>query len=450
MPDCRAFLIAAPASGQGKTTVTAALARQARARGERVRVFKTGPDFLDPMIHECASGAPCYQLDLFMGGLEHCRALLAHAAQEADLILVEGVMGLFDGKPSSADLARAFNLPIVAVIDGSAMAQTFGALAHGLASFQPDLEFAGVIANRVGSERHAGMLFESLPPHIPGLGWLPREAAITLPERHLGLLPAAELADLDAKLDKAAAALRFDASMVLAWDTPNPSPSLPLSGEGDPLANSVDSPLTRGAGGVKNSSLQGQTIAIARDAAFCFTYPANLDTLRALGAELSFFSPLADACLPDCDAIWLPGGYPELHAAKIAANTDMQLALLAHVTAGKPLLAECGGMMALFETLVTSDGAMHAGFGLLEGAALMQGKLAALGLQEVALPEGTLRGHSFHYSRADTPLQPIAQGTNPNGGPTTESVYRVGRSTASYIHFYFPSNPEAVAALFSA
>ncbi|MDP5239163.1 cobyrinate a,c-diamide synthase [Uliginosibacterium sp. 31-16] len=427
MSTCRAFLIAAPASGQGKTTVTAALARQARARGERVRVFKTGPDFLDPMIHERASGAPCYQLDLFMGGLEHCRALLAQAAQDADLILVEGVMGLFDGKPSSADLTRAFGLPIVAVIDGSAMAQTFGALAHGLASFQPDLEFAGVIANRVGSERHADMLFESLPPHIPGLGWLPREAAITLPERHLGLLPAAELADLDAKLDKAAAALRFDPSLILEWegvsDAPLPTP---------------------------HSRLKGQRIAVAHDEAFCFSYPANLDTLRALGAELTFFSPLRDETLPACDAVWLPGGYPELHAAKIAANSDMQLALLAHSSAEKPLLAECGGMMSLFETLVTADGAMHAGFGLLEGAALMQKKLAALGLQAVDLPEGSLRGHSFHYSRSETPLTPIATGTNPNGGPTTEAVYRVGRTTASYIHFYFPSNPDAVAALFTA
>ncbi|MEN3110576.1 cobyrinate a,c-diamide synthase [Uliginosibacterium paludis] len=424
---CRAFLIAAPASGQGKTTVTAALARQARARGERVRVFKTGPDFLDPMIHEAASGAPCYQLDLFMGGLEHCRALLAQAAQEADLILVEGVMGLFDGKPSSADLARAFELPVLAVIDGSAMAQTFGALAHGLASFQQGLEFAGVIANRVGSERHANMLFESLPAHIPGLGWLPREGAITLPERHLGLLPAAELADLESKLDKAASALRFDPSLLLEWEGVSNSP-LPTP----------------------HSPLKGRRIAIARDAAFCFTYPANLDTLRALGAELCFFSPLHDGGLPECDALWLPGGYPELHAARIAGNESMQLALLAHASAGKPLLAECGGMMALFETLVTADGAMHNGFGLLEGSALMQGKLAALGLQAVTLPEGELRGHSFHYSRAETPLSPIARGTNPNGGGAAEAVYRAGRITASYIHFYFPSNPDAVAALFSA
>ncbi|MBS1207630.1 MAG: cobyrinic acid a,c-diamide synthase [Proteobacteria bacterium] len=426
MSDCRAFLIAAPASGQGKTTVTAALARQARARGEKVRIFKTGPDFLDPMIHERASNAPCYQLDLFMGGLEHCRALLAQAAEDADLILVEGVMGLFDGAPSSADLARAFGLPIVAVIDGSAMAQTFGALAHGLASFQPDLEFAGVFANRVGSAHHAAMLFESLPAHIPGLGWLPREAVISLPERHLGLLPAAELADLDAKLDKAAAALRFDPSLILEWSGVSDAPSPTLQ------------PL-----------LKGRRIAIARDEAFCFIYPANLDTLRALGAELCFFSPLNDNALPVCDAVWLPGGYPELHAARIAANTGMQLSLLAHHSASKPLLAECGGMMCLFETLVTADGAMHTGFGLLEGSALMQTRLAALGLQSVDLPEGTLRGHSFHYSRSETNLTPIATGTNPNSGPTAEAVYRVDKLTASYIHFYFPSNPAALAMLFA-
>ena len=420
-----AFLVAAPASGQGKTTVVAALARQARARGRKVRVFKTGPDFLDTMIHERASGSPCYQLDLFMGGEAHCRALLAEASREADLVIVEGVMGLFDGQPSSADLARAFGLPIVVVIDGAAMAQTFGAIAHGLASFQPDLEFAGVIANRVAGERHAAMLFDSLPPHLPGLGWLAREAAISLPERHLGLLPAAELADLDSKLARAASALNFDESLLLDWHPPIEPP--------------VQAP---------EPFLSGLRIAVARDEAFCFLYPANLACLRELGAELRFFSPLADEALPQCDALWLPGGYPELHAARLAENHAMQLALLAHVTAGKPLLAECGGMMSLFETLVTTDGAMHAGFGLLEGAALMQGKLAGLGLQEVELPEGVLRGHSFHYSRADTLLEPIARGRNPNDGETAEAVYRVDRLTASYIHFYFPSNPEATAALF--
>ena len=204
---CPALLIAAPASGQGKTTVTAALARHYANRGLRVRVFKCGPDFLDPMILARACGAAVDSLDLWLVGEEECRRRLWQAAGEADLILVEGVMGLFDGTPSAADLARRFGVPVLAVIDGSAMAQTFAAIAHGLASFQSDLPFAGVLANRVGSARHGEILQDSLPAHLPWYGALPRTAAIELPSRHLGLVQAAELADLDARLDAAAAAL---------------------------------------------------------------------------------------------------------------------------------------------------------------------------------------------------------------------------------------------------
>lgn len=428
MSICRAALIAAPASGQGKTTVTAALARQATRQGKRVRVFKTGPDFLDPMIHERASGTPCLQLDLFMGGEEHCRTLLAEAAAAADLILVEGVMGMFDGNPSSADLAQALGLPVLLVIDAQGMANTFGVIAHGLASFRSELPCAGVIANRVGSANHAKMLMDSLPGYLPGIGWMPREARITLPERHLGLLPAGELASLDQQLDIAADSLHISFDRWPAWQ---PDFELPPSGRAEAL-------------------LAGTRIAVARDEAFCFIYPANLDALRRLGAEISFFSPLADASLPECNAVWLPGGYPELHAQRITTNQSMQLALLAHYSAGKPILAECGGMMSLFETIATADGALHEGFGLLPGAALMQGKLAALGLQEVDLPEGTLRGHSFHYSRCDTPLEPIAHCRNPNHGRVCEAIYRIDRLTASYMHFYFPSNLQATAALFLA
>jgi cobyrinic acid a,c-diamide synthase len=425
---CRAALVAAPASGQGKTTVTAALAWQARARGERVRIFKTGPDFLDPTILAQASGAPVYQLDLFMGGEAHCRSLLAEAAREADLILVEGVMGLFDGNPSSADLAQCFDLPVLAVIDGSAMAQTFAALAYGLANFRPQLRFAGVIANRVGGARHAQMLFDSLPVDIPALGWLPRQEEIVLPERHLGLLGACELSDLDERIARAADALKSCAQSSLSL------PAFQLEQE---------------AGGTIQPLLAGRRIAVARDAAFAFIYPANLDVLEALGAKCVFFSPVEDAALPDCEAVWLPGGYPELHAQQLGANHPMRAALHAHHTAGKPLLAECGGMMSLFEQIELFDGTAHAGFGLLPGSARMHRQLAALGLQTVRLPQGDLRGHSFHYSTCATTLVPIARGTNPNAGPTQEVAYRMGRLTASYIHFYFPSNPSAIAAVFA-
>ncbi|MHA7187938.1 nucleotide-binding protein, partial [Burkholderia pseudomallei] len=215
MPACPALFVAAAASGQGKTSVTAALARHHRRLGRRVRVFKTGPDFLDPMLLARASGARVYSLDLGMVGERGCRALLARAAAEADVILIEGAMGLFDGTPSSADLAQAFGVPVAAVIAAQSMAQTFGALAFGLAHFRPGLPFHGVLANRVGSERHAQLLRGALPGSIRWLGHLPRDARIALPERHLGLHQPDDVADLDARLDRAADAIAHTALAAL-------------------------------------------------------------------------------------------------------------------------------------------------------------------------------------------------------------------------------------------
>ncbi|WP_291994623.1 cobyrinate a,c-diamide synthase [Candidatus Accumulibacter sp. ACC003] len=425
---CPALFIAAPASGQGKTTVTAALAGRHRALGRKVRIFKTGPDFLDPMILERASGAPVYQLDLWMGGEDHCRQLLYEAAGEADLILVEGVMGLFDGDRSSADLAALFAIPVLAVIDGSAMAQTFGALAHGLASYRPGLPFAGVFANRVAGERHYEMLAESLPTGLLSFGYLPRDADIALPERHLGLVQAAEVADLDARIARAAAALT-------AFHEALPAPVLFAA----PAAQPAEAPL----------ALAGVRIAVARDGAFAFLYRANLDLLRALGAELTFFSPLCDRTLPAADVLYLPGGYPELHLAALAANAPLRAAIRAHHGAGKTLVAECGGMLYLLESLADKDGNRAEMVGVLPGQATMLGRLANLGLHRVVLPEGELRGHTFHYSRMETPLLPIAASEGARPGRRGEAVYRVGRLHASYLHLYFPSNPEAVARLFA-
>ncbi len=420
-----ALLIAAPASGQGKTSVTAALARLHARQGRRVRVLKCGPDFLDPMIHEAASGAPCYNLDLGMCGETDCARRLADAARDADLVLVEGVMGLFDGNPSAADIAERFGIPVMAVIDAAAMAQTFAAVAHGLATFRPGLPFSGVLANRVGSAGHAELLRAALPTHMRWYGALARDADAALPERHLGLLQAGEIVDLTARLDRMADRL----AETRAGELPPPVDF------GEPPPAEVP-PL-----------LAGKRIAIARDAAFGFIYPANLDTLRELGATLEFFSPLAGDPLPACDAVWIPGGYPELHADALAAHRGLWDALAAHVAAGKPLLAECGGMMALFETLVDKEGRSHAMAGLLPGGVVMQPRLTALGLQVVALPEGELRGHTFHYSRSETALAPLARATTPDGREG-EAIYREARLTASYVHFYFPSNPQAAARLF--
>lgn len=422
---CPALLIAAPASGQGKTTVTAALARLHARAGRRVRVFKCGPDFLDPMILARASGQPVYQLDLWMVGEEESRRLLWQAAGEADLILIEGVMGLFDGSPSAADLARCFGVPVLAVIDGAAMAQTFGALAHGLASFQADLPFAGVLANRVGSARHGEILRDSLAETIHWYGALPRSAALELPSRHLGLVQAEELADLDARLDAAADAIAATAGARL------PEPVRFVAPEPQALQ-----PL-----------LKGVRIGVARDTSFAFLYQANLDLLRALGAQLAFFSPLVDSRLPEVDSLYLPGGYPELHLARLAGNHGMLQAIRAHQAAGKPILAECGGMLYLLERLTDKHGASAALTGLLPGTATLQPKLAALALQEVELPEGRLRGHTYHHSVLDCALAPLVRGQCPNYRRTAEAVYRLGRLTASYVHFYLPSNPRAAAEL---
>lgn len=423
---CRALLVSAPASGQGKTTVTAALARRARQTGLRARVFKVGPDFIDPMILQQASGAPVHQLDLWMLGELQCQRLLYEAAQASDLILIEGVMGLYDGDPSSADLARRFGVPVLAVIDGSAMAQTFGALALGLSTYGPDLPFHGVVANRVGSARHAQMLAQSLPSPLHWLGALSRDPARALPERHLGLVQAAEIADLDARIDAAATALGEAVDLQAIARVPFPA--------------AVIAPIPK--------LLAGRRIAVSQDAAFSFLYAANLDCLRALGAQIEFFSPLHDAALPAVDAVYLTGGYPELHAAALAANTAMHAALREHHRAGKPLLAECGGMMGLFESLTDNNGDTHSMAGLLPGHTRMQTRFQALGLQAIDTDSGELRGHSFHYSSLQTPLQPAFLGRNPNAGPTAEAVYRVGALSASYIHFYFASNPLAAARLF--
>ncbi len=424
---CPALFISAPSSGSGKTSVTAAIARSHARRGRHVRVFKTGPDFLDPGILERASGRPVYQLDLFMGGFAHCQALLAEAAREADLILVEGVMGLFDGNPSSADLAVAFGLPVVCVIDASSMAQTFAALATGLQRFRADVHHGGVVANRVGSPGHGRMLLEGLPADLPLIAALPRQPQLSLPERHLGLVQALEQPGLDAQLDAWAdaweAALRPGLVFCPVDFHAEPEPALPRL-------------------------LQGRRIAIARDAAFGFIYPANVDLLHALGAELRFFSPLRHEALPDCDAAWLPGGYPELHAETLRGHPTLAAALAAHVAASKPLLAECGGMLALLDELTDAAGKAHRMAGLMPGRAQVQPRLAALGLQSIDWPEGPLRGHTFHYSTLDTPLTAIATASNPNGGKAAESLYQQGSLRASYLHHYFPSNPEAVAAFF--
>ncbi|MCW3478475.1 cobyrinate a,c-diamide synthase [Neisseriaceae bacterium JH1-16] len=423
---CPALFLTAPASHQGKTTLTAGLARYHRDQGRTVRVFKTGPDFLDPYILERASGHPVYSLDLWMTGEEDCRRRLYDAAGDADLILIEGSMGLFDGTPSSADLAATFGVPVLPVIDTTGMAQTFAAVAHGLASFRPGLPFYGVLANRVASARHAEMLLQALPPSLRCLGTVMRDEAMTLPERHLGLVQAQEIADLEHRLQQAAAQIAATELTAL----PPPVAFRPTLAEALPQL------------------LSGVRIAVARDKAFSFIYPANLELLAELGAELAFFSPLADEPPPPADAIYLPGGYPELHLATLSANLKAATGLREHVAAGKPLYAECGGMLYLLDTLTDKAGRSGSMLGLLPGHATLGRRLAGLGLQSVTLGGQTLRGHTFHYTSTVTPLAPLTHAQRASGSGTGEALYRHGSIVASYLHAYFPSNPVAAAALF--
>lgn len=421
---CPAALIAAPSSGAGKTTVTAALARYHRDQGRRVRVFKAGPDYLDPMIHERATGCPVDNVDLWMVGAEHSRALLFEAAAEADLILIECGMGLFDGNPSSADLAEALGVPVLAVIDARGLAQTAGAVAHGLAHYRPSLPFAGVIANRVASDNHDDLLRRGMPDDVPYYGGIRRSPELGLPERHLGLVSAGEIDDLESRL--AAGARAIEAAGVTA---------LPAPVAFNPVEPAVTERL-----------LDGVRIGVARDAAFAFIYPANIDLLRRLGAEIHEFSPLADAQLPEVDALWLPGGYPELHLEALAANAAMRASIAAHHAADKPVLAECGGLLYLLDRLIDRQGNEGRMLGLLPGTGTLGDKLAGLGLQSLERPEGTLRGHTFHYTRLAIDWSPWCHARRQRGDRPGEPVYRRGRLIASYLHGYFPSNPALVAA----
>ena len=351
---------------------------------------------------------------------------------------------MFDGQPSAADLAQRFGLPVVAVIDASAMAGTFGALAYGLQHYRGGLFFAGVLANRVASPGHAVMLEDSLREPAQWLGALMRSDTFTLPERHLGLVMDYELSDALQRVDAAADALATTRLGQMTTDDLQ-SWAVTLETNADAENERLDFPF---------GILLGQTIAVARDAAFCFLYAANLDCLQAMGAQIAYFSPLADENLPPCDALWLPGGYPELHAKKLAANTAMKGSIAAHVESGKPVWAECGGMMALFEKLTGIDGKSEAMWGVLPGNVTMQKRLAALGPQQLEVPGGTLRGHTFHYSTCDTPLQSITRTQAAPGRALRgngEALYVAGPTDsvrASYFHAWFPSNPAAAARLF--
>ena len=427
---CPALFLTAPASGQGKTTVTAALARMLKRQGKTVRVFKTGPDFLDPQILAQASGEHVEQLDLWMAGENYCRYQFYQAAKEADLIIVEGAMGMFDGEPSSADLAATFNIPMAIVMDVKGMAQTAAAIAIGLANYRDDVHVAGLIANSCSTERHRQLIEDALPESLPLLATLARSELVALPERHLGLVQASEVRD---ELEQ-----RFEAGAD--W--------LVEAGLENILERFANVEFKFAELPIAEAYLKNKVIAVAKDEAFSFIYQANLLILQELGAEVRFFSPLHDAVIPSADALWLPGGYPELHAEKLAANFSMLNSMKDFSDAKKPILAECGGFLYCLEDLTDLNDDTHVMANILAGQGAMKGKRGCQGMQTALFPEGEVRAHAHHRSRSFNLPEALSHGRRQRHPAPGEAIYRHNNLNASYLHLFFPSNPQAISCLF--
>jgi cobyrinic acid a,c-diamide synthase len=429
----RSLVISAPASGAGKTTLTLALARAYRDRGLTVQCFKSGPDYIDPAFHTAATGRSSVNLDSWAMTQATIRALAARGA-DADLILAEGSMGLFDGVAmpgasgtgASADLAAMMGWPVLLVLDPTGQAQTAAAVAAGLRDFRPEVRLAGVVLNRVASPRHEDLVRRALTSvSIPVLGALPRHAPITMPERHLGLVQAEEQARLGELIAEAARLIAEHIDLDALLRLAEPDGGAPISAS----AACVTPP--------------GQRIALARDAAFSFAYPHMLEGWRAAGAEIVPFSPLADQG-PDAsaDVCWLPGGYPELHAGRLAANHRFRQALGAFATT-RPVHGECGGYMVLGAGLVDAQGARQAMTGLLGLETSFAKRRMHLGyrLADLAAPipgyvrGSRLRGHEFHYaSILAQPDAPLANVCDANGAGVAETGSHRGRVTGTFFH----------------
>ncbi|MCL6641021.1 MAG: cobyrinate a,c-diamide synthase [Candidatus Rokubacteria bacterium] len=431
----RVVVIAGTASGVGKTTVTLGLLGALRRRGLTVQAFKVGPDFIDPGLHEAVTGRPSWTLDGWMCGREHVRTTVATRAADADLAVVEGMMGCFDGAEAAADdgstaqIAKWLGAPVVLVADVGAQARSVAAVVLGFARFDPGLRLAGVIANRVAGEHHARIVREAVAvgSGVPVLGAIPSEAVLILPERHLGLVTAAEGVLTPERRERLADVVErhVDLDRLVASAAPLPEPGRPA-----PLDLGTRAPAVRA------------RLGVARDEAFHFYYPENLARLRAAGAELVFWSPLHDGAVPAVDGLYFGGGYPELHARTLAENHAVLEAVAQRAAAGLPIYAECGGLMYLARTLEDMQGVPHRMVGVLPGDVAMRPALT-IGYREVRFtadtplgPRGTVaRGHEFHRS---------ALGSVPAGVARVwkgAEAFLVGRSLLSYVHLHFGSQP---------
>lgn len=446
------LVIAGTASGVGKTTVTLALLAALKARGRQVQSFKAGPDFIDPGHHTAVTGRPSRNLDGWMLGVDRNREIFARAAADADLSIIEGMMGLFDGSSpvneigSTAELAKQLDAPVLLVIDGSAMARSAAAMASGYATFDPALRVTGVLFNRVGSEGHYRLLKDAVEAstELAVVGYLRPDAAVTVADRHLGLVTAMEQgpAELYSRLGTMAVeTVNLDLVEALAKSA------------GDRLSVSEPSAV---AGGRERPI----RIGVAYDQAFCFYYQDNLDLLEAAGAELVRFSPLNDRMLPDVEMLYLGGGYPELYAGTLAINSPMRQAIRAFAERGGTIYAECGGMMYLTEAIRDFEGLSHEMVGLFPAEAVMKKPGLTLGYRTVAVSQvGILgnvgviaRGHEFHYSVLVPrgALDYACSLTDAQGLSKGQDGLVLGNVLALYTHLHFASQPAIATALVTA
>lgn len=435
------LVIAGISSNVGKTTVMVGLVRALRARGLNVAVFKCGPDYLDPTYHVRAAGAPCHNLDGWMMGREAVLSTFMHASQGADIALLEGVMGLFDGasptsdEGSTAEIAKWLQSPVLLVCDAGGMARSIAALAKGFSTFDPDLQISGLICNRLGSCGHLDLLRKATEGKPPVLGGLPKEAALAFADRHLGLHSADRATVSDdvfvAWGDRVSEWCDIDAIMALAQAAP------PL-----PEVQAVERIVTEGA---------RCRIGLAFDEAFHFYYDDNLRRLEGLGAELVRFSPIHDAHVPDVDGLYFGGGYPEVHAEGLSRNQSMRKDVASFAEMQGPIYGECGGLMYLSSGIRTLDRTLYPMVGLIPGEAEMKDRLQALGYVEVDTKSETMlgpsglkfRGHQFRYSDFHLPaeVECTYNVRRRRGGEVFQEGYRQGNTLVSYVHAHWASNP---------
>lgn len=437
------FMIAAPASGSGKTVVTCALVRALERAGRAPAAFKCGPDFIDQLFHREVTGAAAGNLDAFFSDGPTLRALMARGAAGRDIAVVEGAMGLFDGMApgttdgSAYDVARQTATPIVLVVSARGASTSLAALVQGFCRFRPDVDIRGVILN--GCSAHAcAYAAEAIEREcgVAVLGYAPRDDAFALESRHLGLVTAGEVADLRARVDAMADILTETIDLDRLLKIADGAPAVAA----EPYR--------------VNAEVDGVRIAVARDAAFCFAYAENLRMLADLGCELEFFSPLTDAALPEgvC-GLYLPGGYPELHAAELSGNAAVRDAVRSAVRAGMPCVAECGGFLYLLEELEDEEGRVWPMAGALPGGARRGRGLGHFGYIDLVCqtdglygPAGTaLKGHEFHYWRADREGED-AVAAKPRRDRRWRCLVHTPSLAAGFPHVYYPSNPDAARA----